>query len=168
MKNTTSEFAAKYRFILIAFGLLAFIGFACVMTMPAQEIAKPTVTAPFFTKINMAVWSADLLIRGLDAKSTLANLNNPCNCYTENGTGFHNPAAQYSYSLGIVGAQIGVAYLAHRTHHRKIEKLITGYGFVDVGIEIKATAGNYAISGRKAAPVLTAPSGLRPILTVAK
>jgi len=168
MKITATMSRIEYRFILIASAILAFIGFACVMTMPAQEITKPTATAPFLTKTNMAIWSADLLIRSLDAHSTLANLNNPCNCYVENGTGFHNPAAQYSYSLGIVGAQIGVAYLAHRTHHRKIEKIITGYGFVDVGIEIKATAGNYAISGRKAAPVLTAPSGLRPILAVAK
>jgi hypothetical protein len=124
---------------------------ACVVHGAAQVANSGATTANsvakdkaprFFTPANIAVWSADTALRAIDASTTVSNLNNPCRCYAENGTGFKNPAAQYSYSLGIVGAQVGASFVAHKLHRYKIEHALEHYTYFDIAIEAKAIRQN--------------------------
>ncbi len=114
-----------------------------VLALTAARVAQEPTHA-FFDRTNLALFSADTLVRTLDAQSTRMRLEDPCRCYQED----HTPtvssatAGQYAYSLGISGALVGLAYLAHRTGHHRIERLIPAY---DVIYDSHAVVGNYTV-----------------------
>lgn len=99
--------------------------------MPLTVIgqAKPTVKPEhnFFDKYNVVLFSADALVRSLDAKTTRDFMTNPCKCMKENNLPdaiVSSTPRMYAYSLGVSAGIIGLSYLAHRTHHHRIERLI--------------------------------------------
>jgi hypothetical protein len=111
-------------------------------------IAQAKQDEPFFSKTNVALFSADALIRGLDAESTRRNLTNPCHCFVEDNT----PAisaktwSEYTYSLGVTSGIVAMSYLAHRTGHHRIEKLIP---MIDVAYDAPQVAHNYLIANKR-------------------
>lgn len=124
------------------------IALALTATALAQDAPKPK----FFTPTTIALFSAEALVRSLDAQSTTANLTNPCRCYKEDQISFvtnHGEAATYAYSLGVVAGVMGASYLAHRLHHDRIANLLP---LIDIAFDSSAVAHNYAIAGRSAAP----------------
>lgn len=102
----------------------------------------------FFTPTRIALFSADFLVRTLDAQSTMGNLSNPCHCYKEDvipaitGT----KAGMYAYSLAVPAGVMGASYIAHRMHHNKIATIIP---MIDIVVEAPAVSTNYRIAGRK-------------------
>jgi hypothetical protein len=99
----------------------------------------------FFDKQNVVLFSADALVRTLDAESTRANLTNTCKCFTEQNTAWASgtTAGQYAYSLGFSASMMGLSYLAHRTGHHRIEKLIPAY---DIAYDGHAVIHNWTLS----------------------
>jgi hypothetical protein len=76
---------------------------------------------PFLTKTTIALFSADALVRTMDAASTVRNLNNPCKCFVETGVGSKHVLPEYGYSLAVPALAFGVGYWAHKHHHRYLE-----------------------------------------------
>jgi hypothetical protein len=114
------EWADKVRAtaaLLIVFALATFAG--------AQETpAKPHA---FLDRTNLALFSADALVRSLDAESTRAFMTASCRCFKEEVLPVaiaSSTPRMYAYSLGVAGAMVGAAYLAHRTGHHRLERLI--------------------------------------------
>ena len=114
---------------------------ALAVTVNAQEL--PHKEHAFFDKTNLALFSADALVRSLDAQSTRSFETNNCRCISEK----YLPQAivssspkMYSYSLGMTGLVIGAAYVAHKTGHHRIERLVT---MVDIAQDGRDVAGNY-------------------------
>jgi hypothetical protein len=126
--------------------LRSLILFLFVLT-PLAASAQSTDAHPFFSRSNIALFSADGLVRALDAESTRANLENPCRCYVEQ----HTPAisartsTQYAYSLGVTGGIVGLSYVAHRLGYHRVERILP---LIDIGYDAPAVIRNYAISGR--------------------
>jgi hypothetical protein len=123
----TADFMRCLRYAVV--GLLV-----ASIPAPAQE------SHPFLTKTTIALFSADALVRTLDADSTLRNLNNPCKCFVESGIGFRSAPAQYSYSLGFVALEYGASYLLHRMHHDRLAILIPAY---DLAYDGRTAIHNY-------------------------
>ncbi len=119
-----------------------------VLTLTTLCVAQEPVHA-FNDRTNLALFSADALVRTLDAQSTRMRLTDPCRCYHED----HTPtisstsAGQYAYSLGITAGLVGLSYLAHKTGHHRIERLIPAIDIVHDG---RAVAGNYTIAAPSA------------------
>jgi hypothetical protein len=111
--------------------------------------AIPTESVhPFFDKTNLALFSAEVLVRTLDAQSTRMDLTNPCKCYVESNTSSASSsnATQYAYSLGVAGAYIGGSYFLHRMGHHRLERILPMF---DIAFDGHAVAHNYSISGKK-------------------
>lgn len=111
----------------------------------AQTPPKPHA---FNDKFNLALFSADLLVRSLDVQSTRANLSNPCKCYKEDSLPMSiagSTPKMLGYSIGMVGLNVGVAYLLHKTNHHRMERMMP---MIDIGRETKYVANNYAIAGK--------------------
>jgi hypothetical protein len=111
-------------------------------------IAQAKQDDPFFNRANVALLTADALVRSLDAQSTRRNLTNPCHCFVEDNT----PAisaktwSEYTYSLGVTGGIIGLSYIAHRTGHHRLEKLLP---MIDISYDAPQVAHNYLIAGKR-------------------
>lgn len=93
----------------------------------AQEPAKPKPVHAFLDKTNLALFSADALVRSLDAQSTRAKLTNPCHCFYENQLPSWiagSTPRMYTYSLAVTGAVVGGAWILHKTRHHKLERLL--------------------------------------------
>jgi len=116
----------------------------CLPAVAQDPTAKPHA---FFDRTNLALFSVDALTRTLDAESTRANIENSCRCYVETSVPQSIAAStpkMYGYSLGIAAGIEGMAYLAHRTHHHKIERLLPLFDTLGDGREVLH---NYSISG---------------------
>jgi hypothetical protein len=103
--------------------------------MNAITAAKPVPVHAFFDKTNLAAFSDDFLMRGLDAQSTRSFETNRCACLHETQIPSFlakSTPAMYSYSLGVAGGGIGLAFLAHHLGHHRIERWIPR---VDIGQE---------------------------------
>lgn len=98
----------------------------------------------FHDRTNLALFSADVLVRALDARSTRMRLTDPCQCYREDNTpGISSTTVgQYAYSFSVSAAVIGLAYLAHQTGHHRIERLIP---VADIVYDGRAVIGNYTV-----------------------
>jgi hypothetical protein len=108
----------------------------------AQEKPK---THNFFDKENITLFSADALVRSLDAQSTRRMLSNPCHCFEEKQLPkaiANSTPTMYAYSLGFSAGMMGLSYLAHKTHHHKIERLIP---MIDIVLDGSAVGHNYAL-----------------------
>ena len=97
-------------------------------TPPTPESA-PKRAIPqhhFIDKTNLALFSADFLVRSLDAESTRRFMDAPCRCFVEKDIGSiaDSGPRMYSYSLGIAGVAVGVAYVLHRTGHHRLERFV--------------------------------------------
>lgn len=123
---------AKYIVKLVLISLIA-------LPLPAQDKKEHV----FFDKTNMALFSADALVRSLDAQSTRSFMTNPCKCireaYLPNYIVSSTPR-MYAYSLGVSAGLVGMAYLAHKTHHHKLERLIPA---MDIAYDGRLVLGNY-------------------------
>ena len=102
-----------------------------IQTLPTQPTPEsaPKRAIPqhrFLDKTNLALFSADFLVRGLDAQSTRRFMTAPCRCFTERNLGSiaNTSPRMYSYSLGIAGVAVGVAYMLHRNGHHRLERLV--------------------------------------------
>jgi hypothetical protein len=94
-------------------------------TLHAQE--GPAKPHAFFDKSNLALFSADALVRSLDAESTRAFMTAPCKCYREEVLPTSIAASSpkmYGYSLGVSSLVLGAAYVLHRTGHHRIERML--------------------------------------------
>lgn len=125
----------------------------------AQDAARPTNPKPFFTKTNIALFSADALVRSLDAASTNQNVFNPCKCFKEDNVSFATgtKAGTWAFSEGMVALNIGAAYALHRMHHDKLAKLVP---MIDIAYDLPAAVHNEQISGH----VPVAVAGGKPFL----
>jgi hypothetical protein len=121
------------------------------LALIASTVAHAQANEPFFSKTNVALFTADALVRSLDAESTRRNLTNPCHCFVEDNT----PAisaktwSEYTYSLGVTSGIVAMSYLAHRTGHHRIEKLLP---MLDVAYDAPQMIHNYSISGERPKP----------------
>src|ERR1700744_184046 len=90
----------------------------------AQE--APKKPHPFFDRTNIALFSADFLTRTMDAQSTRMKLTDPCKCFVEENTPTVSArtSTQYAYSLGVAGGVMGLSWVAHKTGHHKIERIL--------------------------------------------
>lgn len=116
---------------------------ALVTSSALGQEAKPVKPHVFFDKYNVALFSADALVRSLDAQSTRSFMTNKCACMTEKNLPLplaKSTAGMYAYSLGVSASVMGLSYLAHKTHHHKLERLIP---MVDAGYDLTAVIGNY-------------------------
>jgi hypothetical protein len=109
------------------------------------------VTPPqhkFLELPNIYLFSTEALVRVLDAESTRANLTNPCKCFIERNTPAISKtnAGAYGYSAAVSVATIGLSYLAHRTNHHKVERLIPVFDF---SYDSHDVAHNYAIRNKR-------------------
>lgn len=121
----------------------------------AQETAKPHA---FFDRTNLALFSADALVRSLDAQSTRKVLTDPCKCFVETSLPpeiVQSTPRMYGYSIGVAAAVMGGAYLAHRTHHHRIERLIP---MLDIVYDGRLAINNYRLSAPAQAPASHLPS----------
>ena len=144
--------------VIVGWGLVLFILFSIIhLAANAQE-------HKFNNKTTIVLFSADALVRTLDAASTRANLTNPCKCFTESNTAWASGTTpgQYAYSLGYVGVEYGLAYLAHRRGWHRLERAIPS---IDIVYDGRAMMHNYAISNpQKIAPVVGTPSRFAPLI----
>jgi hypothetical protein len=109
----------------------------------------------FNDRENLALFGADLLVRTLDWQSTRMLLTNSCKCFREKELPpsiVQSSPRLLTYSLVVASAVHGAAYLAHRSGHHRLERLIPVLDIVGDG---EAVTNNYAISGNRPAPVAT-------------
>jgi hypothetical protein len=120
----------------------------CVATLQAQTPLSPPHDHKFFDKTNLSLFSADFLTRTLDAKTTEDFLHNPCGCFHEQNIPFATGTrvGTYGYSLGIAGVVVGLSYVAHRTGHHKLERLIP---LEDVGYDGRLVINNIKLNRSK-------------------
>lgn len=110
------------------------------MAQEAKPQPKPHV---FFDRYNVVLFSADALVRTLDAQSTRSFMTNKCKCLEEANLPKSiagSTSKMYAYSLGVSAGVMGLSYLAHKTHHHKLERFIP---MVDAGYDLSAVIGNY-------------------------
>lgn len=102
----------------------------------------------FFDKENVILFAGDITTRTLDAASTHHFLSNPCGCFHEvdlpNSIATHQ-ATMYAYSLSVSAGLIGLSYIAHKTHHHKIERLIP---VADIAYDGELVGHNYSLHAR--------------------
>jgi hypothetical protein len=101
---------------------------ACSAAAIAQVPDAPTVQPFFHNNTNRALVAAELNIRLLDAISTRQGITASCRCHPETSQMFGvslapiaaSSAAQYSYSIGVAAAYVGVSALTwkHAAHSR--------------------------------------------------
>lgn len=112
-------------------------------TAIAQEpTAKPHA---FLDRTNLALFSADALVRSLDAQSTRMRLTDPCKCYHEDQLPpviVQSTPRMVAYSLTVAAVVEGAAYLAHRTGHHRIERLIP---LLDIAGDGSTVTKNYTL-----------------------
>lgn len=122
------------------------LGLVMATTLQAQTPLTPAKPHAFFSRTNLALFSADSLVRSLDAHTTNEILRGPTKG-VENNVPFATgtDAGTWAYSLGVSGGVIGLAYLAHRTGHHKIERLIPQVDIVNDGRDV---LGNYRVLRR--------------------
>lgn len=104
----------------------------------------------FNDKTNLALFSADMLARTLDWNSTRMILGNPCKCFKEDQLPMviaGSSSKLLAYSLSVSAAVHGAAFLAHKTGHHKLERLIPMLDIIGDG---STALHNYAISGKRA------------------
>jgi hypothetical protein len=121
------------------------IGLALTSTAHSQEKAKDR---RFWNKPTLILFSAAAFTRELDAISTYNNLNNPCRCYAEAGTGFKSGWKEQGYSLGLVATAVGVAWELHRHKHYRLERVEEAYMAYNTYEDATAVVNNIRISGR--------------------
>jgi hypothetical protein len=118
---------------------------AIVMLLTSSLAAQETSKHKFMDKQNIALFSADALVRTLDWQSTTKFMHDPCHCYVEdylpNSIAGNSPV-MLVYSLGVSTSIMGLSYLAHRTGHHKIERLIP---VGDVVYDGRLVVGNYRL-----------------------
>jgi hypothetical protein len=110
---------------------------------PAQEpAAHPHV---FLNKTNLALFSADFLARTMDAQSTRRFMTNPCRCFVEASVPWaaDSSVKMYGYSLGVASAFMGLSYLAHRTGHHRLERVLPAW---DIPYETHLVVSNYRLT----------------------
>lgn len=116
-----------------------------ILALTTSVLAQDTPKKPhnFFDKQNVTLFTADALVRSLDAQSTRAFMTDPCKCFVEavlpNSIVDSSPK-MYSYSLGFAAGMMGLSYVAHRMGHHKIERLIP---MLDIGFDGEAVVKNY-------------------------
>ena len=134
--NTMNKFKSIAKIIAFTLLLPAFV---------SAQTTEPTAQKPhvFFDKTNMTLFSADALVRSLDAQTTRSFMTNPCKCMVEanlsNAIASSTPR-MYAYSLGVSAGVVALSYIAHRTHHHKIERLIP---MIDIAYDGQAVIRNY-------------------------
>lgn len=79
----------------------------------------------FWGKENVLLFSAGAVGRSLDMYSTWRFRSLGYQEVTLTNGFVDNKPAYVAYSIGTMGASIGAAYLLHRMHHHKLEKLLT-------------------------------------------
>ena len=109
----------------------------------AQDKPQPAKPHTFFDMKNVALFSTDALARSLDAQSTRSFMTNSCKCIQETSLPNYivsSTPRMYAYSLGVSAGLVGLSYIAHKTHHHKIERIIP---MVDIGYSVRNVSGNY-------------------------
>lgn len=99
---------------------------------------------PFLTKTTVALFSADVLVRSLDAASTRHALTDPCQCHKEDNIPAiaSRSSTMYAYSLGIAGLNTFGAYELHKRHHDRLAHALMA---VELGYETKLVVNNYRL-----------------------
>jgi hypothetical protein len=120
-----------------------------IAAIHAQQARDAAARHSFNDRENLTLFSADLLTRTLDWQSTRMLLTNPCKCFHETQLPeaiVSSSPRMLSYSLAVAGVVHGAAYLAHKTGHHKLERVIP---MLDILGDGEAVINNYAISGRR-------------------
>lgn len=118
-------------------------------SIASAQSSEPAKVHSFNDRENLALWSADALVRTLDWQSTRMLLSNPCKCFYEKQLPpqiVNSSGRMLAYSLAVSGAVHLGAYVAHKRGHHKIERLIP---MLDIAGDGEAVVSNYAISGRR-------------------
>ena|ERR1700744_4652043 len=119
--------------------------FILALTTSAIAQNRPTRPSPFVNKENITLWTADALVRALDAESTRHNLTDPCRCFHETslpGAIAGSTPRMYGYSFGVTGVVVVGSWVAHRTHHYRVERVIP---MIDIGWDSRSVENNWRI-----------------------
>src|SRR5271170_1133141 len=100
----------------------------------------------FNDKTNLALFSADALVRTLDWQSTRMNLSHGfVESSLPNSIAGSTPK-MLGYSLGVAVGVHGLAYIAHRKGFHRIERILP---MIDIAYDGRDVEHNYAISGKQ-------------------
>lgn len=129
-------FRIRFNVVLIVSILIIFFA----STAHSQE--KPHER--FFNVQNITLFSADGLVRLMDAQSTHNLLSNSCKCFKEDdplapATG--NRAVLIPFQLGVSSAVVLGSYLLHRSGHHRLERILPS---ADITMEAFTVRHNYA------------------------
>lgn len=103
-------------------------------------------------KLTIALFTADGLLRGLDAYSTHRLLSDPCRCFVERdpiAPHTSNWGAQIAFQGSMFVLVNGSAYLLNRHHHERWAKAIL---LIDIASEGVATTNNLHLLSQRGAP----------------
>ena len=135
----------------LAFRSVAALLVVFVLTLAAGAQEKPSTPHAFFDRTNLALFSADALVRTLDAESTRAMLARG-NVEDSIPAIASRSSTMYAYSVGVAGAIMGASYVMHRTGHHRIERILP---MIDIVYDGRDAVGNY----RLGAPLKSATFG---------
>ena len=118
--------------------LLLFMLFGCFpVWASAQE--KPH---KFFDKTNLVAFSALSSLRVIDLHSTWRFRRRGFDELILTNSFVDNKPLFVGMSAGMVGANIGLAYIFHRTGHHKLERI---FSYTNIGIVSFAVIHNYRL-----------------------
>lgn len=116
------------------------------MAQVALGQSSPPPEHYFNDRLNLGLFSADLLVRTLDWQSTEHNLGNGWQESSLPKGLAGNSGAMLGYSLGVAGAVHGTAWIAHKTGHHRIERILP---MLDITYDGRCVVGNYEVAGRR-------------------
>lgn len=103
-------------------------------------------------KLTVTLFTADCLLRGLDAYSTHRLLSDPCKCFGERDPiAPHTPnwGAQIGFQAGMFALVTGSAYMLNRHHHERWAKAVL---FLDLASEGIAVGNNLHLASQHGTP----------------
>lgn len=150
-KRRVKHRAQARRFKLALLAMLAIVGIGGIaggMVAHAQAIESGARHPhQFFDRTNLALFSADALVRTMDAHSTRSMLTNPCKCYVEDNLPLaiaQSTPRMYGYSLGVSGGVMLGAWLAHKRGWHRLERILP---MIDIVYDGKDVGNNLTLPG---------------------
>jgi len=130
--------------------LLAVLVMALVSSTHAQEPlpSAPTPAPPehrFWDRTNILLFSGVAVFRGLDYASTRNFMARGREEILLPDDVVDNSAGFASLEAAATMTSVGLSYLAHRTHHHKVERWIS---IVHIGVTAFGDARNYALKSK--------------------
>lgn len=146
-KRRVKHRAQARRFKLSLLAMLVMVGMRGMVSHAQAIESGARHPHQFFDRTNLALFSADVLVRTMDAHSTRSMLANPCRCYVEDNLPpaiAQSTPRMYGYSLGVSGGVIAGAWLAHKHGWHRLERILP---MIDIVYDGKDVGNNLTLPG---------------------